>query len=158
LTLADPATAPLDEGATAPLAEQHARLRAVLDTVSERVQAGRSAGARRGFRAFRQALTRHIGVEEEVLFPLFEVRVGLVGGPTALMREEHRQLLGLVERMGETLNGRPGAAEAFSEARQRFEEAFRTHAAKEERFLYTTLDRLLSEEQRAMLAERLARA
>ena len=50
---------------------------------------------------FEKGMRRHIAMEEEVLFPAFEsaARMG-GGGPTAVMRMEHKQMLGLLEQIG----------------------------------------------------------
>jgi hemerythrin-like domain-containing protein len=154
---ADPAHASdLGERATLSLAHDHERLWALLVAAADSLEAGRPKTARRRFRAFREAFERHVRVEEEVLFPLFEVRVGLVGGPTVLMRDEHRQMADRVQTMAQAVE--TADQTAFASARKAFSETFRRHTAKEERFLYTTLERLLSSPQRAALGERLLRA
>ena len=48
------------------------------------------------FEKFKFGLHRHIAWEEEILFPLFEEKTGMTdGGPTFVMREEHRQIKAL---------------------------------------------------------------
>jgi iron-sulfur cluster repair protein YtfE (RIC family) len=49
--------------------------------------------AKQFFKEFKIGLQRHIIWEEEILFPLFEEKTGLKnGGPTEVMRLEHRQI------------------------------------------------------------------
>lgn len=49
--------------------------------------------AKEYFKKFKFGLQRHIVWEEEILFPLFEEKTGMKDcGPTAVMREEHRQI------------------------------------------------------------------
>lgn len=45
---------------------------------------------------FRAAMLAHFTVEEEVLFPAFEARTGIVQGPTQVMRMEHMQMRDLM--------------------------------------------------------------
>ena len=49
------------------------------------------AKAKEYFKEFKFGLQRHIVWEEDILFPLFEEKTGMRGGgPTAVMRMEHR--------------------------------------------------------------------
>jgi iron-sulfur cluster repair protein YtfE (RIC family) len=48
---------------------------------------------------FDAALRRHLGWEEEVLFPAFEAATGMTRGPTAVMRMEHVQMRGVLDQM-----------------------------------------------------------
>ena len=141
------------DGATTALTQDHERLRDQLQHAASSLADRRLRQARTDFRAFQAAFERHVRTEEEIVFPLFEVRVGLVGGPTVLMRDEHQRMMEQVRAMAAAVDcGNPGA---FAESRARFAELFLAHTAKEERFLYMTLDRLLSAEQRAALGGRL---
>ena len=149
-----PATA--TDGATTALTQEHEQLRGLLQRAADSVAGRRARQARAAFRAFQVAFERHVRSEEEIVFPLFEVRVGLVGGPTVLMRDEHGRMAEQVRAMAAAVDrADPGA---FGEAHARFADLFRAHTAKEERFLYMTLDRLLSSEQRAAVGERLRQA
>jgi hemerythrin-like domain-containing protein len=145
--------APATDGATATLTQDHERLRDLLQRAAGSVAGRRVRQARADFRAFQLAFERHVRNEEEIVFPLFEVRVGLVGGPTVLMRDEHQRMADQVRSMAGALDCHDPAA--FAEAQARFSDLFQAHTAKEERFLYTTLDRLLSSEQRAAVGGRL---
>jgi regulator of cell morphogenesis and NO signaling len=44
----------------------------------------------KNFEEFKAGLEQHIVWEEEILFPSFEQKFGLPGGPTEVMRWEHR--------------------------------------------------------------------
>ena len=68
---------------------------------------------------FTCGLSRHINVEEGVLFPTFEQMTGMTTGPTTVMRSEHVEIRRLMERadlLGYSQRGRLGAAEAFLDA------------------------------------------
>src|SRR3990167_5592514 len=56
------------------------------------------AQAKENFKKFKFGLQRHIVWEEEILFPLFEEKTGMKnGGPTEVMRQEHRQIKACLE-------------------------------------------------------------
>lgn len=141
------------DGVTTSLSRDHDGLRERLRRAADGASAQRVRQARADFRAFQAAFERHVRAEEEVLFPLFEVRVGLIGGPTVLMRDEHRRMADQVRAMAGALDRDDPVT--FGELQALFNDLFRAHTSREERFLYMTLDRLLSSEQRAALGERL---
>jgi regulator of cell morphogenesis and NO signaling len=97
-------------------------------------------------------LRRHIRMEEDLLFPLFEDRSGMPTGtgPTAVMRAEHREIeaiLMAVEKLLDagdcatliqTIEGQPVHPSAL----------FQSHDAKEERVLYPMADRLFTQAEK----------
>ncbi len=117
-----------------------------LDSLFREFQgAGRSRPeeAREKFREFREGLLRHIGWEEEMLFPEFEERTGMRGaGPTAVMRMEHRQIQQFLERIQAALasGGPTGDLEEGLLA------LLKGHNEKEERVLYPGMDQVLGED------------
>ncbi len=100
--------------------------------------------ARASFEAFRQAMDRHFGAEEEVLFPAFEARTGMSGGPTWVMRSEHVQMRGLMERMAEALARRDQSA--YLGESETLLMLMRQHNLKEEQILYPMTDRALGQD------------
>src|SRR5262245_9518428 len=74
------------------LSWDHDRLDGLLGEVTRHVEDGHFVQASSIFSTFDQGLRRHIRLEEELLFPLFECRTGMRNGPTAVMRNEHRQI------------------------------------------------------------------
>jgi hemerythrin-like domain-containing protein len=145
----------MNEGTTAYQSREHAWFLSTLAEATGLVSSGALADARARFSVFASGLERHMRLEEEVLFPLFEVRTGLVGGPTALMREEHREIANAIGRMREGLER--GSAAVFQEGHGQFRQFFAAHASKEEHFLYPTLDRMLSAHELAAVTARLRR-
>lgn len=131
----------------------HDRLDAILRDVNLKVDAGRMAQARQAYREFEQGLARHIRIEEELLFPLFEVRTGVVAGPTAVMRAEHREIERALEIMREGLE--KGDPSAFRDGLRFLREVLPDHNTKEEHVLYPTTDRVLSEAEREAFLARL---
>jgi len=60
--------------------------------------------ARSKFDIFNSGMRRHFAREEDVLFPAFEARTGMSGGPIFIMRGEHQQMNGLLAEMNAALN------------------------------------------------------
>ena len=95
------------------------------------------------FNKFIQSMERHLGVEEQVLFPAFEEETGLVTGPTEMMRMEHEQMRGLFDEMRNALEQKNsddflGEAETLLIMMQQ-------HNIKEEQILYAIMDQHLTE-------------
>jgi iron-sulfur cluster repair protein YtfE (RIC family) len=115
--------------------------------------AGDAKAAERRYAAFSSGLKHHIAVEEELLFPVFEKRVGLSpsAGPTEVLRREHEEILRL---LGEILRTIGNPAKLPDEARAAFHEVLEKHHLKEEEILYPALDYALSPgESDALLAK-----
>jgi hemerythrin-like domain-containing protein len=151
------AAAPLQtfDSVTGYLSWDHDRLDAILQSVRARVGAGDWEAARREYAPFHDGLDRHIRLEEEILFPLFEERTGMRGGPTAVMRVEHLEIRGALGAMRDAL-GR-GDAGLFQDGLAHLLAVLPDHNVKEEQVLYPTTDRILPERDRAALAARLQR-
>jgi regulator of cell morphogenesis and NO signaling len=110
--------------------------------------------ARKWYEAFSSGLRRHIAVEEELLFPVFEERAGLFdgSGPTEIMRTEHREILRL---LGEILRTIGDPAKLPDQARAEFHEILEEHHRKEEGMLYPALDEVLTPEEGDALVSRI---
>ena len=143
------------ESVTSYLAWDHDRLDEGLRSVSSAVGKGRFAEAAAGYEEFEHGLLRHLRIEEELIFPVFEARSGMLNGPTDVMRDEHRQV-----RMALALMRRgllQADATAYGDGLRFFDSVLPDHNAKEEHILYPTLDRLLRPAERAALVSRLQR-
>ena len=136
------------------LAWDHDRLDALEKLAFEARGRGALEEANGTFRDFTRGLRRHIGLEEELLFPEFERLTGMTphAGPTAVMRHEHRQIEGFLLTLERTIGVRSGEAE---EARESLHRVLIDHNEKEEQVLYPTTDRLLGDAERRALVERL---
>ena len=93
---------------------------------------------------FIQAMNRHLGLEEQGLFPAFEEATGILTGPTEMMRMEHDQMRSLFVEMSDALEKQHsddylGAAETLLIMMQQ-------HNMKEEQILYSMMDQRLSED------------
>jgi hemerythrin-like domain-containing protein len=135
------------------LSSDHHRLDGLLAEVEREVARGSFERARELFVAFEAGLDRHIRLEEELLFPLFEARVGILSGPTVVLRMEHRQIRVAAGMMRDGLA--VGEAARFRDGRRWLDDVLPQHDSKEEHILYPMTDRFLSARERAVFVARL---
>ncbi|HSA61162.1 MAG TPA: hemerythrin domain-containing protein [Nitrospiraceae bacterium] len=104
------------------------------------------ARAKEAFKEFKVGLQRHIVWEEDLLFPLWEEKTGMSdGGPTFVMRNEHRQIGQLLETMHDKVaEQNPGT----DREEQALLNLLGSHNMKEERVLYPAIDQVTSAEER----------
>lgn len=129
----------------------HRECDAAYARAEQNARAAELPGLEREARAFLGEMERHIEVEEELLFPAFEERTGMSGGPTETMRVEHEQMRGLFAEMRAALEARD-AAEYLGAARILLA-LLQTHNAKEENMMYPMLDEALGEDAAALLEQ-----
>lgn len=106
--------------------------------------------AQTGFQRFVDAMQGHFLHEEDVLFPAFETRTGMSGGPTQVMREEHRQMNGVFAAMRDALAQQDGSG--YLGLSETLLMLMRQHNLKEENILYPMAERALADDQEALLA------
>ena len=103
--------------------------------------------AKEAFKEFKIGLQRHIVWEEELLFPMWEEKTGMIeDGPTPMMRHEHsriKQLLGAIHQKIEVQNLDTDQDE------QALLNLLSSHNRKEERALYPAIDNITSADERA---------
>ncbi len=138
---------------------EHERLDA-LGTAMAAIVEGSGPDVLAAWNAFAAGLTRHIRVEESVLFPLLEPAAGPVGGPTTLTRIEHRALEHLLE-LGTRALARcrlvlddSASREAFLRVHRQLGDTLRTHHLREDQELYPLADGLLTPERRDAILRR----
>jgi len=91
------------------------------------------------FRSFDTAMRRHFAMEEEGFFPQFDRLMGMENqGPTAIMREEHAQMRGLLDRM--SIATAEQDLETLLSAGDTLLILIQQHNMKEEQMLYPTAD------------------
>ena len=135
------------EGVMSFMSQDHDRLDAILTKIRTERDAAQASEL---YAQFAAGLRRHIEWEEKILFPPFEVKMGMVdSGPTFVMRNEHRQIKIHLEEIGTTL-----ATDDVVRAIERLIGVLGPHNQKEEAVLYPWLDRSLPE---AEVSEVLAR-
>ena len=91
--------------------------------------------------AFRSGLTRHILLEEEVLFPRMLSEDLSQRGLVDRLREEHRAILDVLARLAERVAAGSGAVD---DATAELENVLGEHNAREEAYAYPWLDDHLS--------------
>ncbi|MBF0143981.1 MAG: hemerythrin domain-containing protein, partial [Magnetococcales bacterium] len=117
--------------------------------MEEAAQQGDGKTAERAFRQFALGLARHFTMEEEGFFPAFEKRTGMRQGPTMVMRMEHEQMRGLVQRMFQAV-----AAADWKELAKiggTLLILMQQHNMKEEQMLYPMGDMQLAQEADAVV-------
>ena len=102
------------------------------------------------FQAFQNDTLRHFQREEETLFPAFEARTGMSGGPTFVMRSEHAQMRDTLNAMGQALETHN--RQTYLGLSETLLMLMRQHNLKEEQILYPMMDQALADEAEALLA------
>jgi iron-sulfur cluster repair protein YtfE (RIC family) len=104
--------------------------------------------ALKNFEEFKAGLEQHIVWEEEILFPAFEQKSGHTGGPTEVMRWEHRQIRSFLNAIAEKLAR--GDYDTKDEE-DGSEPVLRMHNHKEENILYPMIDHVTEAEERTKI-------
>ncbi len=126
----------------------HARLDAIMARFKTATKDGDWDGALVHFCEFDLGLRRHIKVEEELLFPIFEEKTGMKdAGPTLVMRMEHEEIR---ETLSRVLNATKASDEsAAKESTDALVNYLGDHNMKEEHVLYPELDACVNDTERA---------
>ena len=104
------------------------------------------AKAKEAFKEFKVGLQRHIVWEEELLFPVWEEKTGMIeDGPTPVMRFEHSQIKQLLDAIHEKVEGQNLDTDQDEQA---LVNLLTSHNRKEERALYPAIDNVISAEER----------
>lgn len=127
------------------LGADHTRCDALFEELEASVSATEWQQAETRFACFHQALERHFGMEEGVLFPAFEQAIGSSAGPTGVMRMEHQHVRGIVSRVSYAVEQRD--ANDFFDHADTLRIMVQQHNLKEESILYGMVDRALSGRQ-----------
>ncbi len=132
---------PSQSSVTEYLSQDHDRLDAMLLEVIKLIAGRRFVEARPRLSSFAFALRRHMRLEDQLAFPMFEQLTGMTGGLTAVLRDEHH----VIERH---LAGMIGAA--TGDDRDGFDTEFEAlaavlvgHTAREEAMIYPMIERHL---------------
>lgn len=130
------------------MAQDHDRLDGLLAEF-KRLEHEEPDRAKELFRSFRDGLVKHIAWEEQLLFPLFETRMQISGGPTEVMRMEHGQIREYLDRI---LSGRE---DDVGQAVEWLEMVLCGHNEKEENILYPWIDQAVPEDDRRNVLEKM---
>ncbi len=120
------------------LTKDHRDCDEVFAQMENEVAAENWAQANKKFDEFNGDLEHHFNMEEQVMFPAFEQKTGMMGGPTAMMRMEHEQMRNVVAQMKKDLDEKNknhffGLSESLMMIIQQ-------HNMKEEQMLYAMAD------------------
>ncbi len=131
------------------LSADHDRLDRLLAEASERLRAGDVAVAAQVLAEVAGGLRRHIRLEDELLFPTFDRVTGMNGGPTAVMRQEHRAIERHLELMVAAVDRHDLGA--YADEKLAMLDVLGDHNDKEEAIVYPMTDAGLPEGERAAL-------
>ena len=103
------------------------------------------------FDTFYSDMIHHFDMEEKVMFPTFETRTGMQGGPTQVMRMEHQQMKQVMEQMKQDVVNKDknhffGLSETLMMLMQQ-------HNMKEEQMLYRMADQHLGADSTLVVNE-----
>jgi iron-sulfur cluster repair protein YtfE (RIC family) len=136
------------------LAWDHDRLDELLKHAMHAATRHNWPECRRALESFRHGLFRHILIEDDILFPVFESKTGMRDvGPTAVMRAEHLEIKQAVEEM--MAASRAENLEALERWHANLLGVLVEHNMKEEQVLYPTMDHLLPDDERDELVRRM---
>jgi uncharacterized protein (DUF2249 family)/hemerythrin-like domain-containing protein len=129
-----------------------------LDDLESRAFKARERGdfaeAKALYTVFAFGLRRHIRFEEELLFPAFEAKAGFPAdqGPTAVMRDEHREILGFLDQIERGIGDGSVPVESH---RHGLHLVLGNHNLKEENIVYPMTDQALGARDTDVLVARI---
>jgi hemerythrin-like domain-containing protein len=134
------------------LERDHREIDTILSDVESLVRRGDSAAGPL-FSRFRKRLERHIGAEEEILFPVYE-QLSASDGPTRVMLGEHAEIRRLMATLADGFE-RPNFTQVI-DALSKLARVLSEHNVKEELVLYPGTDAALERDiERDSLVARL---
>ena len=96
-------------------------------------------------------MKHHFDMEEKIMFPSFEAKTGMQGGPTQIMRMEHSQMLQVLEQMKNDVEKKD--KEHFFGLSETLMMLMQQHNMKEEQMLYRMADQHLSEDSENVITQ-----
>jgi len=124
--------------------QDHDRLDALFQSF-QKLKRHDVAKAQETFKEFKLGLQRHIVWEEDLLFPLWEEKTGMSdGGPTFVMRNEHRQIGEQLESIHHKIVQQNPESDQEEQALLKL---LGSHNLKEERVLYPSIDQVTTPEE-----------
>ena len=121
------------------MAADHRRCDEIFARAEQFVAEDDLAAALLAFAEFGRVTREHFACEEKLLFPAFEERSGMRFGPTEVMRQEHRQMVDLMQAAEQALAD--GDADGYCGEVETLLVLMQQHNMKEENILYPMCDR-----------------
>ena len=135
------------------LQTDHRRLDAIMEGFQGALRDKRWDEASSGFREFVLGLRKHIGIEENILFPVFEEKTGMFdAGPTFVMKMEHKEINELLDRILSSTDKHD--FDPASEAASILIGILTDHNMKEEHILYPESDAFITDSERAQIIKK----
>jgi hemerythrin-like domain-containing protein len=133
------------------LSSDHRHCDETLTQIENAVSKNDWNDAAKSLNQFLTEMNRHLGFEENVLFPAFEKATGMTFGPTMVMRSEHILMREIFREMEEACQDKNedrllGLCETLMILIQQ-------HNNKEEQMLYVMCDMHLAENAEVLLAQ-----
>ena len=105
----------------------------------------------RVFNAFSSDLLHHFDMEEKIMFPTFESRTGMQGGPTQVMRMEHQQMIQVLDQMKTDVENKD--KDHFFGLSETLMMLMQQHNMKEEQMLYRMVDQHLGADSELIVSQ-----
>jgi len=125
------------------LTHDHRRCDEAFSELENSILNKKSEGLKEKFEEFSKDFLTHFRMEEEIMFPAFEERTGMMEGPTQVMRMEHQQMKLLIAQMQDDIE--KGNHDHFLGLAETFMILTQQHNAKEEQMLYNMADQVLAD-------------
>jgi hemerythrin-like domain-containing protein len=103
-------------------------------------------------REFVTDMEHHFQLEERIVFPEFELKTGMLNGPTKIMRQEHMQMRNLMNQFFDAIE--ENNKDRFFSISETLMILLQQHNMKEEQMLYTMMQQQLNAES-AQLVEKM---
>jgi iron-sulfur cluster repair protein YtfE (RIC family) len=133
------------------LAHEHARCDALFNQVKLSLEDGQWPAADRAFACFREALERHLLIEERIVFPAYEKAVHQLATATAAMRTEHLRLRAIAQRLADAIRKRqPSEVNSHIDI---LTDVAEQHHYTEENMIYPMVERVLGPRQAGIIVE-----
>lgn len=125
----------LETGLTGFFEQDHRDCDARWADVEELLDTADIESARVAWQKYDSSMRRHIAMEEEVVFPAFVAKSGIAdGGPIAVMKAEHLEMIGLLEQIDAAMQA--GDAQLAMDIGDNLLMLVQQHNAREEDIFY----------------------
>lgn len=131
------------------LGTHHRQCDELFARLEQRVATSAWPEAEAALAGFDETMRQHFNTEETVLFPAFEACTGMTGGPTAVMRSEHAQIVELLDALAVAVEARD--TDDFSGYAETLHIMVQQHNMKEENILYPMCDQRLAAQADALV-------
>lgn len=130
---------------------EHNELLQVLERATNHSEMAELEGADQ---LIEEELTKHFRYEEDILFPLLGKYIGTENGPIAVMLSEHETIRGLHEAFHRSMLENKGNATQIIQDFLPLAEMLKTHITKEDNVLFPMASRIMSEEDKNEVEDR----